>query len=224
MDLIWLYTYSYLVGAVPTAYLIARLVKGVDLRRLGSGNVGGANLYQLAGGAWVVPLGLFEVFVKGGSPIWIGRYVLGLDQSPELLVVAPLLALAGNNWPVFLRFQGGRGVVVGLGTLLVLAPSVLGACLAVFVIGWALSRNSGLWVVISLALLPLWAYLSGGPLALVWFTGALMGMVVLKRLLTNSLSFPQGVPLRELLLNRLLLDRDSGDQSAWVQRAPETSN
>lgn len=223
MDLLWLYIYSYLVGAVPTAWVIAKLAKGVDLRRTGSGNVGGSNLYNLTGGAWLVPLALFEVFVKGASPIWIGIYVLGLDQSPELLMIAPLLAIAGNNWPVFLRFQGGRGVSVGLGTLLVLAPSVLGAFLAVGMIGWALTRNSGLWVMISLALLPLWAYLSGGPLALVWYTGAMTGIVILKRLLTNDLSFPEGVPLRELLLNRLLLDRDTNDQAAWVQRAPETS-
>ncbi|PKB82110.1 MAG: hypothetical protein BZY88_05240 [SAR202 cluster bacterium Io17-Chloro-G9] len=224
MDLLWLYIYSYLVGAVPTAYIIAKLVKGVDLRRFGSGNVGGSNLYQVAGGAWLVPLGLFEVLVKGGSPIWIGRHALGLDQSPELLMVAPLLAVAGNNWPVFLRFHGGRGVAVGLGTLLVLAPSVLGAFIALGLIGWALTRNSGLWVLISLALLPLWSYLSGGPLALVWYTAAMTGMVVLKRLVTNDLSFPQGVSLGGLLLNRLLLDRDSSDQEAWVQRAPESSN
>ena len=224
MDLLWLYIYSYLVGAVPTAWIIAKLVKGADLRRLGSGNVGGSNLYQSTGGTWLVPLALFEVFVKGASPIWIGRYVIGLDQSPELLMIAPLLAILGNNWPVFLRFQGGRGVSVSLGTLLVLAPAVLGAFLAVGVIGWALTRNSGLWVLISLALLPLWAYLSGGPLALVWYTGAMTGMVVLKRLLTNSLSLPQEVPLKELLLNRLLLDRDSSDQAAWVQRASETGN
>ena len=224
MDLLWLYIYSYLVGAVPTAYLIARLVKGVDLRRFGSGNIGGSNLYQAAGPGWLVPLGLFELFVKGGSPIWIGQHVLGLDRSPELLVVAPLLAVAGNNWPVFLRFQGGRGVAVGLGTLLALSPTVLGAFIAVVLLGWALTRNSGLWVLISLAMLPLWAYLSAGPLALVWYTGAMTGMVVLKRLLTNSMSFPHDVPLKELLLNRLLLDRDSSDRAAWVQRAHETIN
>ena len=115
-------------------------------------------------------------------------------------------------------------MAVGLGTLLALSLPVLGAFIAVGLVGWSLARNSGLWVLISLGLLPLWAYLSAGPPALVWYTGALMGMVVLKRLITNNVSFPQDVPLRKLLLNRLLLDRDSDDQAAWVQRTPETSN
>ena len=69
MDLVWLYLYSYLVGSVPTAYIIARLVKGVDIRKTGSGNVGASNLYQLTGKPWLAPLGLFELFVKGGV-IW----------------------------------------------------------------------------------------------------------------------------------------------------------
>ena len=82
-----------------------------------------------------------------------------------------------------------------------------------------MTRNSGLWVLVSLLLLPLWAYLSSGPLALVWFTGALAGMMILKRLLTNQMAFPQGVPVRSVLLNRLILDRDTRDRASWVDRS-----
>ncbi len=81
MDIAALYLISYLVGAVPTAYIIGRLVKGLDLRTHGSGNVGGANLLWHVGKRWVVPLGLFEVLVKGASPIWAGQHLLGLDPQ-----------------------------------------------------------------------------------------------------------------------------------------------
>ena len=218
MELFGLYILSYLVGSVPTAHVIAKLVKGVDLRQVGSGNVGGSNLYQIAGAKWFGFLLAFDLLVKGAAPIWVGEQLLGLGDSPELLVVAPLLAVVGNNWSVFLGFQGGRGVAVTLGTLLGLSPLVLAAFFPVGLVGWALTRNSGLWVLISLALLPLWAYLSPGPPAFVWFTGALAGIMILKRLLTNRLSFPEGAPVREVLLNRLLLDRDTSDRASWVHR------
>ena len=219
MELFGIYIFAYLVGSLPTAHVIAKLVKGVDLRRVGSGNVGGSNLYQIAGAKWFGFLLAFDLLVKGATPVWIGRHFLGLEQSPELLVVVPLLAVAGNNWSVFLRFQGGRGVAVVLGTLLGLSPLVLAAFFPIGLVGWALTRNSGLWVLVSLLLLPLWAYLSSGPPALVWFTGALAGMMILKRLLTNLMAFPQGVPVRSVLLNRLILDRDTRDRASWVHRS-----
>ncbi len=81
MDLAGLYALSYLLGSVPTAYLIGRLAKGVDIRQFGSGNVGGSNLYRQAGKKWVVLLSTFEIFVKGAMPIWVGRYVLDLELS-----------------------------------------------------------------------------------------------------------------------------------------------
>ena len=89
MDLVWLYFYSYLIGSVPTAYIICKVVKGVDIRKIGSGNVGASNLYQIAGKRWLVPLGLFELFVKGGSSIWIGHYLIGLDRSSMSLMAWP---------------------------------------------------------------------------------------------------------------------------------------
>ena len=160
MELFGIYIFAYVVGSLPTAHVIAKLVKGVDLRRSGSGNVGGSNLYQIAGAKWFGFLLVFDLLVKGAAPVWTGRHFLGLEQSPELLVVVPLLAVAGNNWSVFLGFQGGRGVAVALGTLLGLSPLVLAAFFPVGLVGWALTRNSGLWVLVSLLLLPLWAYLS----------------------------------------------------------------
>ena len=135
MELALLYLYSYLIGSVPTAYIIGRLVKGIDIRHYGSGNVGGTNVFFHVGKWWIVPHGLFEIFVKGASPIWIGillldlevegpagswtiNYVFGFDRTSAALAGASLLSIVGHNWSVFLKFQGGPGLQAAPRTLL----------------------------------------------------------------------------------------------------------
>lgn len=221
-----LYIASYLVGSVPTAYLMARIVKGIDIRRYGSGNVGGTNLAQQLGKVWLVPLGLVDVLVKGSAPVWVARYLLDLDPASMPVLVAPLLAIAGHNWSLYLKFQGGRGIAVVGGTLLALSPLLLGLFLAVAVAGWLVTRSAGVWVLISLALLPLWAWLlpwarlAGQPQALVWYCIGVLVLVVLKRLVSNWTPLAAGLPKRKVLLNRLLLDRDVDRREDWVERVP----
>ena len=125
MEFALLYLYSYLVGSIPTAYVLGRLVKGIDIREYGSGNVGASNVFQHVGRWWALFLGAFEVFVKGASPVWLGivlldipvqgpagswtiNYLLGFDRSSAALAMASLLSIAGHNWSIFLKFQGGR--------------------------------------------------------------------------------------------------------------------
>ena len=215
-----LYLLSYLVGSVPTAYLIARMVKGVDIRRYGSGNVGGTNLAQQAGKVWLVPLGLADILVKGSAPVWVGQYVLGLDPGSMTLLIAPLLAIAGHNWSVYLKLQGGRGIAVVAGSLLALSPLLLGLFLAVALLGWLVTRSAGVWVLVSLALLPLWARLAGQPPAMVWYCIGVLALVVLKRLVSNWTPLPDGLPKSKVLLNRLLRDRDVDRREDWVGRVP----
>lgn len=222
MDIVVLYIASYVVGSVPTAYLIGRLVRGIDLRGVGSGNIGGANVYEHVGKRWVVPLAIIDAFVKGAAPVWAGLFILGLDRSSLLLIGVPLLAIVGNNWSPFLRFQGGRGITITGGALLALSPLLMGAVGVVAIGGWIATKSSGLWVLISLMLLPLWAFLSNDHLSLVWYCLALLGIVVMKRLSSNWSPFPQNIPRRKVLLNRLVRDRDVVDRNQWVTRMPGT--
>ena len=221
MDIAGLYIFSYLLGSVPTAYLIARLVKGVDLRGYGSGNVGASNLFHHVGRKWVVPLGLFEVLVKGALPIWTGQYLLGLERTSGLLMAPPLLAIAGNNWSVFLRFQGGRGIAVAAGTLLGLSPLIVVPAFIVAVGGWAITRSSGVWVLITLILLPVGTLFWGDPLAISLYCVGLLALVILKRLASNWTPLPQDLPRKKVLINRLLRDRDVDDRAQWMDRVPE---
>ena len=215
-----LYVYAYLVGAVPTAYLIGRWAKGIDIRDYGSGNVGATNLAHHVGRAWVAPLLLFEILAKGASPLLVGQYLLGLEQTSIYLVLAPLAAVVGHNWSVFLNFQGGRGVSVIGGALLALSPLLLVGAIAVFLVGWALTRSSGVWVLLSLTVLPLWVLAFDNPPVLIWFCGGSVTLMVLKRLLSNWQPLPVNLPKGQVLLNRLLLDRDVARRADWVERTP----
>jgi len=221
MEIAGLYIFSYLVGSIPSAYLMGKLVKGVDIRGYGSGNVGAANLFRHVGRWWVVPLSVSEVFLKGAAPVWIGRYLLDWETSSALLVVVPLLAIAGNNWSVFLKFQGGRGIAVTVGTLLALSLLLMATAIAIALLGWAVTRSSGVWVLISLALLPLWAFLSGAPGMLSWYCAGLLLLISLKRLLSNWTPLPEGLPKRKVIFNRLFRDRDVDDRADWVHRQPQ---
>ena len=108
----------YLVGSVPTAYILVRLVKGVDLREVGTKNVGALNTYhQIGAGAallvLVVDAGKGALAV--GVPLWA-------DAPDWALFPTTLLVVAGHNWPVFLGFRGGKGAAAILGVSLALMP------------------------------------------------------------------------------------------------------
>ena len=221
MELAGLYVYAWLVGSVPTAYIIGRLAKGIDIRQYGSGNVGGTNVFYNVGKRWVVPLGLFELLVKGCSPLWIGMFVLDMEKSSVALIGAPLLAIAGHNWSVFLKFSGGRGMTVAIGALFALAYRELLLFMAVAICGWAIFRSSGVWAYIALLLLPLWSLvLFREPLSITWLCAGILALVTAKRLTSNWTPLPEGIPKRQILFNRLLKDRDVSRREDWLDRGP----
>ncbi|MCH2512498.1 MAG: hypothetical protein DSY79_02585 [Chloroflexi bacterium] len=224
MDIAALYIGAYLLGSIPTAYLIGRLVRGVDIRGYGSGNVGSANLWEHVGKRWVYPVAMAEIFIKGALPIWVALYVLDIDRSSALLIGPPLLAIAGNNWSIFLKLQGGRGIAVAGGTLVALSPILAISVAAISILGWKITKSSGLWVLISLMTLPLIAYLAHDNLNLVWYCFGLLGIVALKRLSANWTPFPADVSRKKVLFNRLFRDRDVSDRTGWVRRIPEGSS
>ena len=229
MDIVLLYIGAYLLGSIPTAYLIGRIVKGVDIRGYGSGNVGSANLYEHVGKKWVYPVATVEVLVKGALPIMVAAHVLDIGRSSAYMIGPGLLAIAGNNWSIFLKFQGGRGIAVAGGTLLALTPALAIGCAIISIGGWKVAKNSGLWVLISLVLLPLGSYLLHGNLLdhsldMVWYSLGLLGIIVLKRLSANWSPFPTELSRKRVFFNRLIRDRDVSDRTAWVRRIPEGSS
>jgi len=193
----------------------------VDIRGYGSGNVGSTNVFHHVGRKWAVLLGVSEILVKDALPVWIALYVLDWDRSSAVLIGPPLLAVAGHNWSIFLKFQGGRGLAVGTGTLLGLSPILLLGFAVVSIGGWSVTRSSGVWVLISLALLPVWSVIAGEPASITFFSLGLVLLTALKRLLSNWTPLPEGLPKAKVLFNRLFRDRDVDDKADWVRRVPQ---
>jgi len=120
---------SYFLGAIPTSWLVVRLVKGQDLRRLGSGNLGATNLYRQLGWTFAIPVALFDV-AKGAIPVLVfGPEAGGGDVVPVLLGVTAVL---GHVFSVFVGFKGGKGVATGAGVVLGLAPMAIPVSLLVW--------------------------------------------------------------------------------------------
>jgi glycerol-3-phosphate acyltransferase PlsY len=107
---------SYLLGSIPTSYIVGRLTVGRDIRRMGDENVGAANAYRELGPRAGIFVGIIDA-AKGSAVILIAQAV-GMSQPVVLL--AGVAAVVGHNWPIFLGFHGGRGVSTTLGILYVL--------------------------------------------------------------------------------------------------------
>lgn len=207
---------SYLIGAVPVAYLTGRLLRGVDLREYGSANIGASNVWQSVSRWAVVPVGLTEI-AQGMAGILIAKLA---DQSLTVQALAGLAAIAGHNWSVFLRFSGGRGIGHSIGFMLMLSWPALGVFIGVSLLGVGL-RTIPTAVGLGIALAPLAAFLKGQSTAIVLGCLGMVALVVAKRLLTNHPLPAPGMEWREVLLNRLLLDRDTRERETWVRRQPQ---
>ena len=110
---LWL---GYFLGAIPTAYIAGRLLKDIDIRKHGSGNVGATNVFRVLGkGPGIVVLVLD--ILKGVLAVTLVGDIFGLTQVGQRVLLA-LAAVAGHNWTVFLDFKGGKGIATSLGALI----------------------------------------------------------------------------------------------------------
>jgi glycerol-3-phosphate acyltransferase PlsY len=208
---------AYLLGSIPTAYLAGRWLRGIDLRRYGSGTVSGSMIWEHVSRWAIVPAGLFDVF-KAALPAWLA---LRFGHGPPVALAAGLAAAVGHNWPLFLRFTGGRAVSCFLGTWLVLfpwgAPWILGFLLAGFLLG-----DSAPWALVGLATVPLLAVLLAGPPVVSPAAAAMLALTLVKRLEANGRSLPEpGPERRAILCRRLWLDRDIPSHQEWIARRPD---
>jgi len=142
---------SYLLGAIPTSYLTVRLVKGQDLRRLGSGNLGATNLFRQLGWAFAIPVGLFDL-AKGAIPVMVFGPRAGGGQVVPLLLGAA--AVVGHVFSVFVKFKGGKGVATGAGVVLGTAPWAFLVALLVWAVVTRLSGYVSLGSILAAASLP----------------------------------------------------------------------
>jgi glycerol-3-phosphate acyltransferase PlsY len=149
---------AYFLGSIPFSYLVARH-RGVDVRAVGSGNVGATNVMRsVSRGAGLLAFALD--FLKGLAASQLGRLVEPQGPLPALCAV---MAVLGHMYPVWLRFRGGKGVATGAGAFLPLAPTATFAALATFAVALAATRYVSLASLAGTVVLVLAAFLLGEP-------------------------------------------------------------
>ncbi|MCM8799399.1 MAG: glycerol-3-phosphate 1-O-acyltransferase PlsY [Candidatus Omnitrophica bacterium] len=159
---------SYLVGSIPTAYILVKFFKGIDIRKFGSGNVGATNAIRVLGKKKGILVLIIDV-VKGVIPVvFLANFFKSkITFIPESLlrVILGVFAVIGHNWTLFLKFKGGKGVATTFGVLIGLAVKLEGfvlvliTCLFTWTFVFILSRIVSLSSIITALFFPLFMIL-----------------------------------------------------------------
>lgn len=211
---------AYLWGAVPSAYLVARYLKGIDIREYGSGNVGSSNLIEHVGRRTGFSLGVFDILAKGTLPVVVADLT---GQSLAVQAGVGLAAIAGHNWSPYIGFTGGRGLATAGGVLLGLLmwKEILVAIVLIVVLGRLVTRDVAFWTLVALLTVPPLAYLFGQSSGLVYMLFGIALLLILKRLTANwETPVRDGRSVPGVLLRRLVWDRDVARRLEWMVRRP----
>jgi acyl phosphate:glycerol-3-phosphate acyltransferase len=167
---------AYLIGAFPTSYLAGRVTRGVDLRTLGSGNLGATNTFRVLGAKVAAPVMVLDM-AKGFIPAWFFPLWDGSAAGGWALAYGAA-AIVGHVFPVYLRFRGGKGVATAGGVFLALSPAAVGIALLVWLVVLGMGRMVSLASIsAAFALVVALLFLDGRPL--VMGVGALVGAFVI---------------------------------------------
>ncbi|HCC33403.1 MAG TPA: glycerol-3-phosphate acyltransferase [Clostridiales bacterium] len=168
---------AYLLGSIPSGYLVARTLAGKNLLRSGTGNLGGLNAARVAG----LPAGLITAALdigKGALAVHLARVLAPGSWAPLL---AGLAAVVGHNWMLFLGTKGGgKGLATSTGAMLLLLPAVIPIAAALMALLALAFRSVYMGVVAALLILPPVLYLLGGHLAWGLFGAALSAAIIAK--------------------------------------------
>ena len=151
--------FSYLLGAVPFGLFFAKLFSGIDVRTIGSKNIGATNVLRTAGKKAAI-LTLLADILKGFLPVLIVHLLINNDVTT---VLAGAAAILGHNFPVYLRFKGGKGVAASLGVVLAVSPWIGLVCLLAWGAAAFLWKYSSLSALVAFACYPLLTFFTAKP-------------------------------------------------------------
>jgi glycerol-3-phosphate acyltransferase PlsY len=152
---------GYLLGSIPTGYLLVRLFRHEDIRQVGSGNIGATNVLRSGGKGLGAATFLLDM-LKGCAAVWLGAAVAPFLQpvvpARSIEALAALCAVLGHMFPIWLHFRGGKGVATGFGVFLVAAPLGALAAITVFAIVLLLTRYVSLASILGAGSFPIFAW------------------------------------------------------------------
>ena len=181
---------SYGIGTISPAYLLVRLLTGKDIRQHGSGNAGTTNVMRLLGVKAALMVLLLDL-IKGVVAVWIGRNTGG----EALASMAGLAVVLGHNWPVTMKFKGGKGVATTMGVGLMINPFLAWICIGFSIIIIALTKYVS---VASITAIPIWTILlwATGETSEHIYLGLALSLLVLFRHQTNIMRIFRGTENR----------------------------
>lgn len=189
MAYLWL-CLGYLTGSCPTGYLVTRYLKGIDIRAFGSGNIGATNTGRLLGKKWAYFVAVVDMF-KGGLVVLIASF---FTDNSFLLAAVGVSAVIGHNYPLWLKFRGGKGVattfgVIGFFNFFNPWPAIVGGCF------WCVILKQSKYVSIasmsSLFITTLLMYLFKMPKAYIW-AGCFLSFLAVWRHRSNIANIIKG--------------------------------
>ncbi len=163
---------AYLTGSFPTGYIIVKIVKGADIREIGSGSIGATNVKRVLGGGWYLFVMFFDGF-KGLLPVLAAKYIeTAFYVFPGTGILPVLVALGvilGHSKSVFLNFTGGKSVASGIGTIMALCPQAGLLTMVFWLIITYFTKIVSVSSMIVVLLTPVWMYVFKQPLSYIVF-------------------------------------------------------
>lgn len=175
---------AYLLGSIPTGYLLYRIFRREDIRSFGSGNIGATNVLRAGGKGLGAATFVLDV-LKGCAAVWLGGYLASLWMPSVPLrtaeAFAALCAVLGHMFPIWLKFRGGKGVATGFGVFLVVSPAAALAAIGVFAVVLALSRYVSISSIVAAFSFPIfaWFLVTGARPPFYFVAGALVSVLII---------------------------------------------
>ena len=160
---------AYLIGSIPTGYIVVKAKLGEDIRRIGSGSTGATNVKRALGKEWFFTVMVLDA-IKGALPVFLAQIFVSAYSDIGLApILAAIAVIIGHSKPCFLQFKGGKSVASGVGTIIALNP-IAGILIA---ITWGIityfTRYVSVGSICALAVSPFLMYFLGSPIAYVWY-------------------------------------------------------
>jgi glycerol-3-phosphate acyltransferase PlsY len=169
-------TVAYLLGSIPTSYIVGYLITGRDIRTLGNGNPGMMNVWDSVGLRPALMVGLGDVG-KGMAAVSVA-YWLGFDHG--IAILCGIVAILGHDFSVFLRFDGGNGTAAGVGVLLALVPEATVPAAGLAVVVTLVTRSKRMGGLLGLLAVPAFALWQEEPTIMLWGILGVLTVVALK--------------------------------------------
>lgn len=160
--------FAYLIGSIPTGYLIVKAKTGKDIREIGSGSTGATNVKRVLGKKWFFIVMVLDA-LKGAFPVVLAK--LFFPATPWVAVVAAIFVIIGHSKPIFLKFKGGKSVASGVGTIIALNWQVGLILAAVWGVITYATKYVSVGSIIALILSPFLMYFFGAPVSYIVYCG-----------------------------------------------------